>query len=140
MVGGTIVSEGISNWMFLTVLALALFMAFGKRRGELASYQGGETRDVLMVYDLRFLDGIVFMCAGLSMVFYSLWSISKDTILVYTVPVVLFIVLRYLLLVFKGRKEADPTSLILSDKTLLVAGLICGLMMFFMIYGTRIFG
>lgn len=140
MVGGTIVSEGISNWMFLTVLALALFMAFGKRRGELASYQGGETRDVLMVYDLRFLDGVVFMCAGLSMVFYSLWSISKDTILVYTVPVVLFIVLRYLLLVFKGRKEADPTSLILSDKTLLVAGLICGLMMFFMIYGTRIFG
>lgn len=139
MVGGTIVSEGISNWMFLTVLALALFMAFGKRRGELASYQGGETRDVLMVYDISFLDGIVFMCAGLSMVFYSLWSISKDTNLVYTVPVVLFIVLRYLLLVFKGEKEADPTSMILSDKTLLIAGLICGLMMFFMLYGTRIF-
>ncbi len=140
MVGGTVVSEGISDWMFLTVLALALFMAFGKRRGELDSYQGGETRDVLMNYDMRFLDGIVFMCAGLTMVFYSLWSISKDTILVYTVPVVLFIVLRYLLLVFKGRKEADPTSMILSDKTLIIAGLICGLMMFFMLYGTKIFG
>ena len=70
---------------------------------------------------------------------YRFKSISKDTNLVYTVPVVLFIVLRYLLLVFKGEKEADPTSMILSDKTLLIAGLICGLMMFFMLYGTRIF-
>lgn len=134
LVGGTIVSDGVSDWMFLTVLALSLFMAFGKRRGELHCYADGETRDVLEVYEMSFLNGIVFMCAGLSMVFYSLWSVSEKTDLIITVPVVLFIILRYLLLVFSGREEADPTSLILSDKTLLVSCGICALIMIVMLY------
>lgn len=139
MVGGTVVTSGISDWMFLTVIALSLFMAFGKRRGELKSYKGGETRDVLEVYEINFLNGIVFMCAGLSMVFYSLWSISQEAKMVYTVPIVLFIVIRYLLLVFAGRKDGDPTSLILSDKTLWVACGICGIVMLYMLYGAKIF-
>lgn len=136
LVGGTIVSAGVSDWMFLTVIALSLFMAFGKRRGELSSYSGGETRDVLEAYKMNFLDGVVFMCAALSMVFYSLWSISQESNLVYTVPIVLFIVIRYLFLVFAGRAEGDPTTLILSDKTLWVSCGICGIVMIFMLYGT----
>ena len=139
MVGGTVVTSGISDWMFLTVIALSLFMAFGKRRGELQSYKTGETRGVLEVYEINFLNGIVFMCAGLCMVFYSLWSISQEAKLVYTVPIVLFIVIRYLLLVFAGREEGDPTTLILSDKTLWVSCGICGIVMFFMLYGEKIF-
>ena len=139
MVGGTVVTSGISNWMFLTVIALSLFMAFGKRRGELQSYKGGETRGVLEVYEMNFLNGIVFMCASLSMVFYSLWSISQEVNMVYTVPVVLFIIIRYLLLVFAGREDGDPTTLILSDKTLWVSCGICGIMMLFMLYGTKLF-
>ena len=89
-------------------------------------------RDVLEVYELNFLNGIVFMCAGLTMVFYSLWSISQKANLVYTVPIVLFIVIRYLLLVFAGKAEADPTTLILSDKTLLISCGICGIIMLIM--------
>lgn len=135
LVGGTIVTNGVSSWMFLTVLAISLFMAFGKRRGELRNYAGGETRDVLEAYELNFLDGIIFMCAGLSMVFYSLWSISHEANLVYTVPVVLFIVIRYLFLVFTGRSEAEPTTLIFSDKILWISCGICGLIMLVMLYG-----
>ena len=99
-----------------------------------ASFYDGETRDVLEVYEMNFLNGIVFMCAGLSMVFYSLWSISQRSNLVYTVPIVLFIVIRYLLLVFMGRSEADPTALILSDKTLWVSCGLCALIMLGMLY------
>lgn len=139
MVGGTVVTAGISDWMFLTVIALSLFMAFGKRRGELQSYKGGETRGVLAAYEINFLNGIVFMCAGLSMVFYSLWSISQEAKMVYTVPIVLFIVIRYLHLVFAGREEGDPTTLILSDKTLWLSCGICGIMMLFMLYGMKLF-
>ena len=139
LVGGTIVSAGVSNWMFLTVIALSLFMAFGKRRGELKCYSGGETRGVLEAYEMNFLDGVVFMCAALSMVFYSLWSISQESNLVYTVPIVLFVVIRYLYLVFAGRGEGDPTTLILSDKTMWIACGICGIVMIFMLYGTNFF-
>jgi hypothetical protein len=73
------------------------------------------------------------------MVFYSLWSISQEAKMVYTVPIVLFIVIRYLLLVFAGREDGDPTTLILSDKTLWVACGICGIIMLFMLYGATIF-
>lgn len=139
MVGGTIVSDGVSDWMFLTVVSLSLFMAFGKRRGELHSYGAGETREVLEKYEINFLNGIVFLCAGLTMVFYSLWSISQKTNLVYTVPIVLFIVIRYLLLVFIGHSEADPTTLILSDRTLLASCGICALLMLALLYGERLF-
>ena len=138
-VGGTKVSDGVSGWMFLTVVSLSLFMAFGKRRGELHNYGAGGTREVLDVYEMSFLNGIVFMCAGLTMVFYSLWSISQESNLVYTVPIVLFIVIRYLLLVFSGRSEADPTTLILSDKTLLVSCGLCALIMIALLYRTQIF-
>ena len=114
-------------------------MAFGKRRGEIQNYAGGETRDVLELYERNFLDGIIFMCAGLSMVFYSLWSISQESNFVYTVPIVLFIVIRYLYLLFTGRAEADPTTLILSDKMLLALCGICASIMIVMLYGTKIF-
>lgn len=140
MAGGTVVSDGVSGWMFLTVVAMSLFMAFGKRRGELHRFEGAETRDVLELYDMNFLNGIVFMCAGLTIVFYSLWSISGKSGMVYTVPLILFIVIRYLLLVFKGQAEADPTTLLLSDRTLLASGGICGLFILFMLYGTELFG
>lgn len=139
MVGGTIVRNGVSDWMFLTVVSLSLFMAFGKRRGELRSYGAGGTRDVLEIYEMNFLNGVVFMCAGLTMVFYSLWSISQESNLVYTVPIVLFIVIRYLLLVFTGRSEADPTTLILSDRTLLASCGLCALLMLALLYGKQIF-
>lgn len=138
MVGGTIVRDGVSNWMFLTVVSLSLFMAFGKRRGELSSYGAGRTREVLEIYEMNFLNGIVFMCAGLAMVFYSLWSISQKSNLIYTVPIVLFIIIRYLLLVFSGCSEADPTTLILSDKILLVSCGICALVMLALLYGGQI--
>ena len=138
LTGGTIVTNGVSNWMFLTIVALSLFMAFGKRRGELENYSAGDTRVVLEVYELNFLNGAVFMCAGLAMVFYSLWSISQQSNLVYTVPIVLFIMIRYLLQVFKGHSEADPTTLILSDKVLLLACMLCGLVIVWLLYGAKI--
>ena len=134
MAGGTIVDEGVSGWMFLTVISLSLFMAFGKRRGELRIYSDGETRDVLGTYDMGFLNGSIFMCAGLTLVFYSLWSITQKTSLVYTVPFVMFIVIRYLLLVFKGRLDGDPTNLLLSDKILLITCALYALTMIGILY------
>lgn len=138
LVGGTIVENGVSDWMFLTVVSMSLFMAFGKRRGELINYKESGTRNVLDSYQLSFLDGAVFLCAGLTIAFYSLWSMSHASNLVYTVPIVLFLVIRYLQLVFSGCEEADPTTMILSDKTLLISCALCGLVMIALLYGNQI--
>ncbi len=135
LVGGTIVEDGVSGWMFLTVVSMSLFMAFGKRRGELNAYKGGDTRSVLNGYDKVFLEGIVFMCAGLTIVFYSLWSIAQVSNLIYLVPLVMFIVIRYLWMVFCGHGDADPTTMIMSDKVLLGSCGLCGLIIVFLLYG-----
>jgi len=120
--GGSAHGGGLSDWMFLTVVAMSLFMAFGKRRGELEKMGGGNsTRVVLSLYNTEFLDGIMFANAGLSIVFYSLWSMERGKDMIYTVPFIIFIVCKYLLLVFKSDSHGDPTSVIFASKTLIGA-------------------
>ncbi len=135
LTGGTVVESGVSDWMFLTVISFSLFMALGKRRGELVGHLECDTRAVLDSYEQTFLNGSTFMCAGFTVVFYSLWCLSQGAHLVYTVPVIMFIVLRYLLLLFKGTEEGDPTGLILGDRTLLIACGLCSVIMLVILYG-----
>jgi 4-hydroxybenzoate polyprenyltransferase len=121
--GGAAYGGGVSDWLFLTIVAMSLFMAFGKRRGELIKTDGSSTRAVLERYDLIFLNGILFACAGLSIVFYSLWAMDRGNNMIYTVPLIIFIVCKYLLLICDSRSHGDPTTVIFSDKTLLAS---CG--------------
>jgi 4-hydroxybenzoate polyprenyltransferase len=119
-VGGVKIKDGVSDWLFLTIVAMSLFMAFGKRRGELIKMGGNSTRLVLERYDLPFLSGVTFVCAGLSIVFYSLWAMNRGCNMIYTVPLIIFIVCKYLLLIH-GNSHGDPTTVILDNKTLIVA-------------------
>jgi 4-hydroxybenzoate polyprenyltransferase len=121
--GGAAYGGGLSDWLFLTVVAMSLFMAFGKRRGELVKTDGSSTRVVLERYNVLFLNGIMFTSAGLAIVFYSLWTLSRGANMIYTVPLIIFIVCNYLLLVCDSDSHGDPTSVIFASKTLLGA---CG--------------
>jgi len=134
LVGGTTISDGVSDWLFLTVLAMSFFMAFGKRRGELNLKNFKDTRDVLKKYEFEFLSGILFMCAGLTIVFYSLWSLSQGMGMIYTVPFALYIVIKYLLLIFSPDSEADPITTLLSSKTLFVACVIYAALIVLLLY------
>jgi 4-hydroxybenzoate polyprenyltransferase len=121
--GGFACAEPVSEWLFLTVVAMSLFMAFGKRRGEMLKINGNETRSVLLRYDIKFLEAMVYVCAGLAVTFYSLWSMTRGMNMVYTVPLILFIVCKYLLLLHESDSHGDPTTVLYSSKTLLAA---CG--------------
>jgi 4-hydroxybenzoate polyprenyltransferase len=128
--GGFAAGVEISDWLFLTVVAMALFMAFGKRRGELE--KSAASREVLLKYDLGYLSSMVSLCAGLTIVFYSLWAMSRDDYMVFTVPVVIFIVARYLFVLQDS--HGDPTSIIYSDKIILVAGVLYGALTVALLY------
>jgi len=119
--GGASYGGGVSDWLFLTVVTMSLFMAFGKRRGELIKTDGTSTRVVLEHYNLLFLNGLMFACAGLSIVFYSLWAMSRGSYMIYTVPLIIFIVCKFLLLVCDTDSHGDPTTVIFSNKTLLIS-------------------
>ncbi|MBQ8228810.1 MAG: decaprenyl-phosphate phosphoribosyltransferase [Clostridia bacterium] len=138
---GAIVTDiVISNWLYLTVIAIAFFFSLGKRRNELKQIGNGETRKVLKAYPINFLDKSMNMCLTLANVFYALWSMDDNTMahynnqyLIFTVPIVLLITMKYSMTI-EGESDGDPVEVLLHDKVLL---LLCGVYaaaMFFILY------
>lgn len=138
---GALVTEiAISNWLYLTVIALAFYFAFGKRRNELKQVGGGETRRVLKAYPVDFLDKNMGMCLTLANVFYALWSMDEKTVslynnryLVFTVPIVLLITMKYSLDI-EGESDGDPVEVLLHDKVLLLLCVVYLAVMFMILY------
>lgn len=78
----------------------------------------GTTRPVLAKYTLSYLDGEMYLCLGLGLVFYSLWALEKSMALVYTLPLVLLICMTYNFLL-AGRTDGDPVNVVFSSKALM---------------------
>lgn len=130
----------ISNWLYLTVIAISFFFALGKRRNELKQLGSGQTRKVLEKYPVAFLDKSMSMCLTLANVFYALWSMDNNTValygsnaLVFTVPIVLLITMKYSLNV-EGDSDGDPVEVLLHDKVLLALCVIYLAAMFAILY------
>lgn len=138
---GALVTEiTISNWLYLTVIALSFYFALGKRRNELKHISEGETRQVLKAYPISFLDKSMGMCLTLANVFYALWSMDENTTslynsdsLVFTVPIVLLITMKYSLDI-EGESDGDPVEVLLHDKVLLVLCVLYPAIMFMILY------
>lgn len=130
----------VSNWLYLTVTSAAFFMGLGKRRGELKRELEG--RKVLKYYTPEFLDKSMHMCLTLAIVFYSLWSADDATAarigaegarLVWTVPLVILIALRYDMLL-DGASDGDPVEVVFRDKWLLLMALAFALVCLAILY------
>lgn len=138
--GAFVTGITISNWLYLTVIALSFYFALGKRRNELNHIKSGKTRQVLKDYPLNFLDKNMGMCLTLANVFYALWSMDEKTktfynndYLILTVPIVLLITLKYSLNV-EGESDGDPVEVLLHDKILLALCVIYLAIMFMILY------
>ncbi len=137
--GAIITDIVISNWLYLTVVAISFYFALGKRRNELKMV-GDESRAVLKEYPLSFLDKSMNMCLTLANVFYALWSMDKTTMtayrnkyLIWTVPIVLLITMKYSLDV-EGNSDGDPVEVLLRDKVLILLCVVYFTVMFAVLY------
>jgi len=118
----------ISPWLLICTLFLSLFLAFCKRRHELLSFDGAaDHREVLTDYSPALIDSLVSLTAGGAVLSYSIYTIWPDTVekfgtqhLVYTIPLVLLGVMRYLYLVYKKDKGGSPSDLLLGEPFLLI--------------------
>ena len=119
-----------SHWLLLCGLMLTLFLGFAKRRAELAamSGKGGSHRKVLDDYDPALLDQFITVCAGATVVSYSLYTVSPETValhgttdLMVTVPFVVYGMFRYLFLLHRRGGGGDPAAELLRDRHLLLA-------------------
>ena len=136
--GSSIIGIPVSNWLYLTVIALSCYLAFGKRRNELAR-QGPLSRNVLKYYTYEFLDKNMYLSNALIIVFYSLWCTNSAIIekfsndLVWTVPLVLLISMKYSLNI-EGDSDGDPVEVITKDKVLIGLFLLYIVVIFCIIY------
>ena len=133
--GGALVLDlEVSNWLILCTGLIALFLGFGKRRQEIASFaEATEQRPILREYSLPFLDQMISIVTAGTVLAYSLYAFSPEVAeklhtrwLGLTIPFVLFGIFRYLYLVHQRGEGENPTQLVLADKPLLVTVLLWG--------------
>lgn len=116
--GSAVTGIATSGWLYLTVTSVAFYMGLSKRRGELRM-SSASTRRVLRYYNDAFLSQNMQMCLTLAVVFYSLWSVDRGGNLMWTVPLVICICLRYSMVV-EGNSDGDPVEVVFQDKVLLI--------------------
>ena len=138
--GGAAASEGVSRWLLLCTLFLALFLALCKRRAEcdLLGEAKAEHRKILGDYEVGFLDQMVPLLAACTILCYSLYTVievDEKLQMVWTVPFVVFGLGRYMWLVQKQRGGGNPTRILLGGDPMFVFNtlawlLVAGLLMF----------
>lgn len=124
MVGSIEAEIELSPWIIVCSGLLALMLAVGKRRNELSYQKDTETttRVVLKGYNAKFLDQINSMLASTIIVSYLLFCVSQysiesaNTNIIWSSPMVIFNIIRYLHLVSIDSLGKDPTAILVKDK------------------------
>lgn len=134
--GGEAFAVPISEWLFLSVFLLSIFLSTGKRLCEKNALgeDAGNHRKSLNGYPHGFLEGAMYMTGGAVLVTYTLYVIEHE-VLIYTVPLCCFGLLRYILRVKSGL-GGDPTESLLKDVPLFVVGVLWTVMVGWGIYGS----
>jgi len=132
--GAVAVGVEMSHWLILCTGLIALFLGFVKRRQEIVASEGSfAQRPILREYSLPFLDQMIGVVTGSTLLAYSLYAFSPEVAeklgtrhLGLTIPFVLFGIFRYLYLVHQQGEGENPAALILSDRPLLANVLLWG--------------
>lgn len=142
--GSTATGIEVSRWLFLCTTFLALFLAFSKRRHEitLLAHEASGQRPVLDHYSPAFLDQMINVVTASSVVSYALYCVAPETVekyhtqdLIFTIPLVLYGIFRYLYLMYQRPGERNPTEAILRDAPFLINILLWGLVVVWIVYG-----
>lgn len=122
--GAYAIDVQVSSFLFMTTFFLALFLAFSKRKAELAK-TGEETRAVLKRYSVEVINQYSIISAALTILCYSLYTLEPNTIerfgtnrLIYSVFFVTYGIFRYMYLLNFLEEIEDPTDAVYSDKGL----------------------
>jgi 4-hydroxybenzoate polyprenyltransferase len=142
--GGAAVGVEVSRWLLLCTIFLALFLAFSKRRHEIELLvdRAADQRQVLTQYSPAFLDQMINVVTASAVVSYAMYAIAPETSekydtqdLIWTIPLVLFGIFRYLFLVYQRPEQKNPTEALLSDAPFVINLLLWGAAVVWIVYG-----
>jgi len=115
ILGCVLVDAAPSNWLLLCSSMLALFLAFGKRRADLAAGLTSEHRASLAGYTLTFLDSALAITAGIAMFAYALYSQESPAFVpgreLVGLPFVAFGILDYLRMAMGQGAGGSPVEM-----------------------------
>ena len=157
--GAFAINVHMNVWFLLCVVSLALFLAAGKRRAELAvltEQPANLRRKTLFFYTPDTLDSYLAMFSNAAWMSYALFTFFAPPPLIatnpmwttlplalaginkwlmITVPVVVYGIMRYTMIIYQGSRAEAPERVLLSDKPLLISAMIWGLLVVFILYG-----
>lgn len=163
--GAFLIDAHLSIWFLLCVISVSLFLAAGKRRAELAiltEQVASRHRKTLSLYKPQLLDDYLTMFSTSSWLSWALFTffqgaersfylsqtvsphlldilpltiLGSGKLLMLTIPIVIFGVMRYLHIVYEGSRAETPERVILGDKPLLSSVFLWLLLVLWVIYG-----
>lgn len=139
--GGIALDVTLSPWIVVATGTVALLLATGKRRGDIARRNDAQgARKSLAGYNLPFLDSVLSALAGATLVVYLLFCVSDyavgrygSYVLVTAIPVAIGL-MRYLQLIIVYEDGDSPSDLVLRDR-----GLFATILIFIAIFGVMIY-
>lgn len=160
--GAVVVDLHMSVWFLLTVISASLFLAVGKRQSERTLLSGqsesmmGSTRKILKRYSQRLLDQYTGMFATTTWLTFALFTFQSENsapttevaefytflprtlhsekLLMLTLPLVIFGVMRYLQLIYESNQGESPERVLLNDRPLLITVFLFVIISFLIIY------
>ena len=120
--GAIAVEVRISPWLLVCTGLLALFLALGKRRGELVlvGSDASPGRPVLAGYTLSLVDQLLAAVAAATIAAYIAYTLTAHSpVLAATIPLVVFGLARYLQLLHRGLGE-EPEQVLVRDAPILL--------------------
>ena len=128
--GAYAIGVGVSPWLVICTICLSLFLGLTKRRVELSSLKDDARshRSALEHYSLPMLDKMIAVVTPSTLMCYSLYTFtaSNDYRLMYTIPLVIFGLLRYLYLAECKDVAGAPETALLGDMPLFTTVLLWG--------------
>jgi 4-hydroxybenzoate polyprenyltransferase len=140
---GVVVAEAerFSPWLYVCTIFLALFLAIGKRRHELAylAEHANSHRKSLNDYTFALLDSMIQVVTTSAIIAYSLYTFSATNLpdnhaMMLTIPFVIYFVFRYQYLVHVKGEGGAPEMLLYTDRPLLLDVLLWGIAVVLILY------
>ena len=142
--GAVAIDVTISVWLLVCTFFVALLMAAGKRRVELATAGAAPaaTRPSLDQASVGFFDAVTAGAGGATMVFYTLYTVAPETAekfggrgLILTMPFVVYGVWRYVQMIHSEQPVESPATALLRNRGVQAAVLGWGVVVLAIIYG-----
>ncbi len=136
--GAVAIERYVSPWLIVVVFFIALFLAAGKRKGDLLVRKKAGSKNTHNVYDPRFLDSLLTVLAACLLISYTIYTFNSPAgeKMMLTIPLASFLIMRYYHLAEIGDRAGRQAEYLFLDKQWMFGFLLWMISCFFIFYGS----